>query len=148
MMAAAPGILHINNRALSDDLADELTHWIANRELQPLLNEPRPMPWHDFARALLTTSPIRRGRAQLLRGLNEWKNSIYQVELQLVYIVEEPEEQDPEDAAWPIRVRVRSGTDSPRPVLAGADTLPTVPPIWRTTACCCAVSDGSSAEKS
>lgn len=118
MMAAAPGILHINNRALSDDLADELTHWIANRELQPLLNEPRPMPWHDFARALLTTSPIRRGRAQLLRGLNEWKNSIYQVELQLVYIVEEPEEQDPEDAAWSIRVRVRSGTDSPRPVLA------------------------------
>ena len=118
MMAAAPGILHVNNRALSDDMADELTHWIAFRELRPVAEAPRPMPWHEFARALLDTRPIRRGRAQLLRGLNEWKNSIYEVELQLVYIVEEPLEEDPDEAKWPVRVQVRSGTDSPRPVLA------------------------------
>lgn len=99
-------------------MADELTHWIAFRELRPVAEAPRPMPWHEFARALLDTRPIRRGRSQLLRGLNEWKNSIYEVELQLVYIVEEPLDDDPDTAKWPVRVRVRSGTDSPRPVSA------------------------------
>ena len=117
MIAAAPGILSINNRSLSEDLAEELTHWIAYVELQHLSESPRPYPWHDFAQALLTTSPVKRGRAQLLRGLNEWKDSITSVDLQLVFIVEEPpKEEDPAQSAWPIRVQVRSGTDSPQPI--------------------------------
>lgn len=117
MLAAAPGILTINNRALSDDLADELTHWIAYTQLKPQIEAPRAAPWHDFALALLKTSPVKKGRAQLLRGLNEWKDSITSVDLQLVFLVEEPQEdEDPEETIWPIRVLVRSGTDSPRPV--------------------------------
>ncbi|MDO5031978.1 DEAD/DEAH box helicase [Corynebacterium sp.] len=118
MIAAAPGILSINNRGLSDDLADELTHWIAYTQLRPLVDVTRPTPWHDFAHALLTTSPVKKGRAQLLRGLNEWKDSITSVDLQLVFIVEEPgKDEDPEISVWPVRVQVRSGTDAPRPVL-------------------------------
>lgn len=117
MLAAAPGILTINNRALSDDLADELTHWIAYTQLRSQIDAPRAAPWHDFALSLLKTSPVKKGRAQLLRGLNEWKDSITSVDLQLVFLVEEPQEdEDPEETTWPIRVLVRSGTDSPRPV--------------------------------
>ena len=117
MLAAAPGILTINNRALSDDLADEFTHWIAYTQLRPQIDAPRAAPWHDFALSLLKTSPVKKGRAQLLRGLNEWKDSITSVDLQLVFLVEEPrDDEDPEETIWPIRVLVRSGTDSPRPV--------------------------------
>ena len=117
MVAAAPGILTINNRALSDDIADELTHWIAYTQLKPQIDAPRAAPWHDFAQALLKTTPVKKGRAQLLRGLNEWKDSITSVDLQLVFIVEEPgRNEDPEESIWPIRVRVRSGTDAPQAV--------------------------------
>ena len=118
MLASAPGILSINNRALSDDLADELTHWIAYTQLRPQIDAPRAAPWHDFAQALLKTAPVKKGRAQLLRGLNEWKDSITSVDLQLVFLVEEPPNDNVsvEDAAWPIRLLVRSGTDSPLPV--------------------------------
>ena len=117
MVAAAPGILTANNRSLSEDLADDLTHWIAFSRLQPLLDAPRPYPWHDFAQAMLRTTPIKRGRAQLLRGLNEWKDSITSVDLQLVFVVQEPAgEQEEDTAVWPVRVNVRSGTDSPIPV--------------------------------
>ena len=118
MLAAAPGILIINNRALSDDMADELTHWIAFTQLRSLADAPRPAPWHDFAQAMLTTSPVKKGRAQLLRALNEWKDSITSVDLQLVFIVEEPgPDEAPESSVWPIRVQVRSGTDAPRPII-------------------------------
>lgn len=124
MLGSAPGVLVANNRSLSEDLANELVHWIAFTHLQPLRTEPRPYPWHEFADALLTTRPVRRGRAQLLRALNEWKDSITSVDLQLVFIVEEPPAVDSElddetaeaQAVWPVRVRVRSGTDSPMPV--------------------------------
>ncbi len=118
MLASAPGILSINNRALSDDLADELTHWIAYTQLRPQIDAPRAAPWHEFAQALLKTAPVKKGRAQLLRGLNEWKDSITSVDLQLVFLVEEPPNSTDsvEDAAWPIRLLVRSGTDSPLPV--------------------------------
>lgn len=126
MMSAAPGVLTINNRSLSEDLANELTHWITFVELRHLTEESRPYPWHEFAHALLTTSPIKRGKAQLLRGLNEWKDSITSVDLQLVFIVEEPREEDaavnpapggvPVDNVWRIRCGVRSGTSAPRPV--------------------------------
>lgn len=122
MISAAPGILTINNRSLSEDLADELTHWIAFADLKHLTEESRPYPWHDFAQALLTTTPIKRGKAQLLRGLNEWKDSITSVDLQLVFIVEEPPknaalgDNPAADNTWRIRCGVRSGTASPRPV--------------------------------
>ncbi|AKE38926.1 DNA/RNA helicase, superfamily II, SNF2 family [Corynebacterium camporealensis] len=117
MIAAAPGILTVNNRSLSDDLADELTHWITFMELREYAQAPRPYPWHPFSQALLETTPIKRGRAQLLRALNEWKDSITSVDLQLVFIVEEPdEEEDAMESVWPVRVQVRSGMDSPQPV--------------------------------
>lgn len=127
MIAAAPGVLTVNNRSLLDDMAGELTHWIAYMELRSLREKPRPYPWHDFAQAVLDTTPVKRGRTQLLRGLNEWRESITQMDLQLMFVVEEPP-KDEETAAsanddalvpeltWPIRVHVRSGTDSPLPV--------------------------------
>lgn len=126
MVSAAPGVLVANNRSLSEDMANEMVHWITFSQLQHLTTVTRPYPWHEFADALLTTRPIKRGRAQLLRALNEWKDSITSVDLQLVFIVEEPPQEEafgeqPEEAAeaaavWPVRVRVRSGTDSPMPV--------------------------------
>ncbi|MDY3126629.1 MAG: DEAD/DEAH box helicase [Corynebacterium sp.] len=130
MIAAAPGVLTINNRNLSEDIANELTHWIAHTMLKDALVSPRPYPWHDFARALLQTTAITRGRTALLRGLNEWKESITAVDLGLIFVVEEPrdtpEELDPAyrdtgeispaETWWPVRVRVRSGADTPRPV--------------------------------
>ncbi len=132
MIAAAPGILTINNRTLSDDLADELTHWITYMQLKELQTASRPYPWHDFVDDILHTTPVTRGRTQLLRGLNEWKDSITQVDLQLVFIVEEPDADATdeaqagdaqaapgESATWPIRVQVRSGTDAPLPIHAG-----------------------------
>lgn len=131
MVAAAPGILTANNRTLFEDMANELTHWITYMELKDLQTAMRPYPWHEFVYSILHTTPVRRGRAQLLRGLNEWKDSITQVDLQLVLIVEEPPKKDedlPEllaeeaaagSAVWPVRVQVRSGTDSPQPVRVG-----------------------------
>ena len=49
-----------------------------------------------------------------MRGLTEWNDSITSVDLQLVIIVNEP--PDEPNAHWPIRVQVRSGTDSPQPI--------------------------------
>ena len=49
-----------------------------------------------------------------MRGLNEWNDSITSVDLQLVIIVNEP--PDEPNAQWPIRLQVRSGTDSPQPI--------------------------------
>ncbi|MFW8571943.1 DEAD/DEAH box helicase [Corynebacterium pseudodiphtheriticum] len=114
MIAACPGILTVNNRDLSDELSHHLVHWITIAQLQSLASEPRPYPWHDFSQALLKGQPIRRGKGALLRGLNDWNDSITSVDLQLVVIVNEP--PDEPDAQWPIRVQVRSGTDSPQPI--------------------------------
>ena len=114
MIAACPGILTVNNRDLADELSQHLVHWITVSQLQPLVSRTRPYPWHEFSQSLLQGKPIRRGKGTLLRGLNEWNDSITSVDLQLVIIVNEP--ADEPDAQWPIRVQVRSGTDSPRPI--------------------------------
>ena len=134
MMASAPGILHINNRALDSDVTETLPHWIASAELADLRESTRPYPWHDFSDALLHNQPLRRGGVGLLNRLREWKDSVAAVGLQLVVVVEEPAEpsgpedylfgQDapdlPESAArWPVRLHVRSGVDSPQPVRLG-----------------------------
>ena len=114
MIAACPGILTVNNRDLADELSQHLVHWITVSQLQPLVSRTRPYPWHEFSQSLLQGKPIRRGKGTLLRGLNEWNDSITSVDLQLVIIVNEP--ADEPAAQWPIRVQVRSGTDSPRPI--------------------------------
>ena len=122
MIAAAPGILTANNPDL-EDIADTLIHWNASALLEEIGESTRPYPWHDFADSLLNSSPLRRGGPSLLRSINDWKESITAIDLQLVLIVEEPPRDDPdaaagdpEDATWPVRVQVRSGTDSPRPI--------------------------------
>ncbi|QGU04315.1 DEAD/DEAH box helicase [Corynebacterium comes] len=125
MIAAAPGILTANNRAL-EEIADHLVHWIAADLLSDLAQSTRPYPWHDFASSLMNSAPLRRGGPGLLRAINDWKDSITAVDLQLVFIVEEPprddpaseESGDPDDATWPVRVHVRSGTDAPVPIRA------------------------------
>lgn len=131
MIAAAPGILTVNNPLLSEDVAENLVHWIAADRLSGHIDDPRPYPWHDFADSLLNSTPVRRGGAGLLRALNDWKNSITAVDLQLVFIVEQPPNDDemtfsgqaeegggtdPAGLYWPVRLQVRSGTDAPRPV--------------------------------
>lgn len=120
MIAAAPGILTANNKDL-ESIADTLVHWNASALLEDTASQTRPYPWHDFADSLLHTAPLRRGGPTLLRNINDWKDSITSVDLQMVFIVEEPpkddtEMGDPEDATWPVRVQVRSGTDAPRPI--------------------------------
>src|SRR5699024_7770027 len=123
MIAAAPGILTANNRAL-EEIADHLVHWIASGLLSDLAQSTRPYPWHDFASSLMNSAPLRRGGPGLLRAINDWKDSITAVDLQMVLIVEEPprddpaseEAGDPDDATWPVRVQVRSGTDAPVPI--------------------------------
>lgn len=121
MTAAAPGVLAANNPSLDEDVAHTLVHWIATSRLDGVDRSSRPYPWHDFARSLLTGAPLRRGGAELTRKLSEWNGSITAVNLQLVFIVEQPAEPEGEEVAeahaqWPVRVQVRSGTDSPRPV--------------------------------
>ncbi|KQB86333.1 DEAD/DEAH box helicase [Corynebacterium lowii] len=119
MMAAAPGILSLNNRNLDEDLIEVLPHWIASAELTGLRETPRPHPWHDFSVALLNNQPLRRGGVGMLNRLREWKDSIAAVDIQLVLIVEQPpaeETGDPQDAVWPVRFQVRSGVESPKPL--------------------------------
>ncbi|GAB3939770.1 DEAD/DEAH box helicase [Corynebacterium tapiri] len=119
MIAAAPGVLTANNPTLDEDVSSHLTHWIATARLESLTSQPRPYPWHDFVEALLKSRPLRRGGTGLLRALKDWRNSITAVNLHLVFIVEQPDEDDqgdPATAVWPVRVQVRSGTDAPRPV--------------------------------
>ncbi|WPF66991.1 MULTISPECIES: DEAD/DEAH box helicase [unclassified Corynebacterium] len=122
MMAAAPGILSLNNRNLDEDITEVLPHWIASAELADLRDTPRPHPWHDFSTALLHNQPLRRGGVGLLNRLREWKESIAAVDLQLVIIVEQPPSgdsevtADPEAAVWPVRFQVRSGVESPIPL--------------------------------
>ena len=125
MIAAAPGILTANNKGI-EEIADHLVHWIAADLLQDLATSTRPYPWHDFADSLMNSTPLRRGGPTLLRAMNDWKDSITAVDLQMVFIVEEPPREDelaetsgdPEDATWPVRVQVRSGTDAPLPIRA------------------------------
>ncbi|QPK83995.1 DEAD/DEAH box helicase [Corynebacterium qintianiae] len=119
MIAAAPGVLTVNNPSLDENVSQTLVHWIATAHLADLDEDTRPYPWHDFVHSLLTAAPLRRGGAELTRKLSDWNGSITAVNLQLVFIVEQPADTDVvgEDAAqWPVRVQVRSGTDSPRPV--------------------------------
>lgn len=123
MAAAAPGILTRNNPIIADDVTRVLPHWIASALLADLAEETRPYPWHEFTEALLHSYPLRRGGANLLGRLNEWKDSITSVDLQLVIIVEQPpaeaEGEDPRESTWPVRLQVRSGVDSPMPIRVG-----------------------------
>ena len=134
MIAAAPGVLVANNPALSEDMARTLTHWIASTRLERagVREHDHPYGRHDFINALLTGEPLRRGSAVLARRVGDWNGSITAVNLQLVFIADDPVEpaedvdaiggaQGAQSAqgvsvAWPVRVQVRSGTDSPRPV--------------------------------
>ncbi|MBZ8177050.1 ATP-dependent helicase [Corynebacterium poyangense] len=122
MTSCAPGILKANNSLLSDDLVSTLPHWIAADILDNVLNTPgvkADYKWHDFPRALVKSEPLRRGGAQVLNAINEWRTSITLVDLQLMVIVEEPETEgfsEEQSQPWVIRVKVRSGTDAPRAV--------------------------------
>lgn len=125
MMQAAPGVL-VRNGGLSvaEDIAEELPHWIANLLLRDLFDSGRPTPWHEFSEALLASKPLRRGSANLVSALNRWRDSITAVDVQLVFVVEEPGSADDvevgaQDCVWPVRVRVRSGVDAPIPVNVG-----------------------------
>lgn len=123
MTAAAPGVLVANGgSAVAEDIADELPHWIAHSLLQELAAEPRPTEWHSFSSALLHSKALRKGTAQLVSALNSWKDSIASVNLQIVFLVEEPPKEDdsamdPLEILWPVRVQVRSGVDSPQPIV-------------------------------
>lgn len=119
MTASAPGVVVANGGSgVMEDIADELPHWIANALLKPLYELPRPYPWHEFVGALLGSTPIRRGSPQLVALLKKWKDSIAGEDVSLVVIVEEPaEEETPaDDRGWMVRVQLRLGVDSPRPV--------------------------------
>ncbi|MEX3505709.1 DEAD/DEAH box helicase [Corynebacterium sp. LK2510] len=126
MIAAAPGVLTVNNPSLSENIAQTLVHWAASARLREVQEDTRPYPWHDFVNSLLYSAPLRRGGGQLSLRVSEWNGSITAVNLQLVFIVEQPAE--PLEGAsldgaaqgstvqWPVRVQVRAGTDSPRPI--------------------------------
>ena len=131
MTAAAPGVLVANNQMLGEDMARTLTHWIATYRLQNtnIRQHDHPYGRHDFINSLVNGEPLRRGSAILARRVGDWNGSITAVNLQLVFIADDPIELDEDldyigeaeaDAVppvWPVRVQVRSGTDSPRPVL-------------------------------
>ena len=132
MVAAAPGVLTVNNPNLSEDCAQTFTHWIASARLRRVAAEgsARPYPWHDFVHSLLFGAPLRRGGATLARRVGDWNGTITAANLQLVFIAEAPDDNnsnaanndnaanasDATAAQWPVRVQVRSGMDSPRPV--------------------------------
>ncbi|WKD57858.1 ATP-dependent helicase HepA [Corynebacterium capitovis DSM 44611] len=125
MIAAAPGVLSANNPSLGENVSQTMVHWIATARLSGVEEEERPYPWHDFVHSLLHSAPLRRGGGPLSLRLSDWNGSIAAVNLQLVFVVEEPEDIDEQwretgvgfsALQWPVRVRVRAGTDSPRPV--------------------------------
>ena len=124
MTAAAPGVLTVNNRNLDEDITETWPHWIAAALLADLTEEDDYLDRHDFARSLIESTPVRRGGVGLLNRLNSWKESITSVDVQLVAIVEQPDDSetesvDPDEALWPVRVQLRSGVGSPQPVRAG-----------------------------
>lgn len=125
MTKAAPGVITTNGGpTIVEDIADELLHWIVNSLISDDYHRPRPTPWHDFAAALVESSPLRRGSATLVSALNKWRDSIAAIDVQLVLMIEEPDtnpDLEPADsshaqAIWPIRVQVRSGVDAPMPI--------------------------------
>ncbi|WP_342319534.1 DEAD/DEAH box helicase [Corynebacterium mayonis] len=126
MVAAAPGVLSVNNPNLSESIAQTFVHWVCSAHLREVQENARPYPWHDFVNSLLHSTPLRRGGAQLSQRISQWNGSITAVNLQLVFIVEQPHElagvgegseaQDEDAVQWPVRVQVRSGTDAPRPI--------------------------------
>ncbi|GAA1174191.1 ATP-dependent helicase HepA [Corynebacterium glaucum] len=130
MTAAAPGVLVANNPGLSEDMAKTLVHWITSYRLRNAgaADTSRPYGRHDFINSLVNGEPLRRGNASLSRRVADWNGSITAVNLQLVFIADEPADPEAsadqgsdapvdEDAAiWPVRVSVRSGSDAPRPV--------------------------------
>ena len=130
MIAAAPGVITANNMNLDEDVATNLVHWIATALLADEREQSRVYPWHDFAEALLTSSALRRGGSDVSKQIAQWNGSITAVNVQLVFIVEEPvDEQLIDDAGdptetlttsealqWPVRAQVRAGGDAPRPI--------------------------------
>jgi len=145
MIAAAPGVVTANNMNLGEDVATTLVHWIASAHLAHLKDKERAYPWHDFAEALLTSQPLRRGGSSVSKQIAHWNGSITAVNVQLVFIVEEPSDPvsmavdadpasamlseladvtgtdnntplDPAKVQWPVRAQVRAGTDAPQPI--------------------------------
>lgn len=121
MMLAAPEVLTVNNRNLDEDITQTWPHWIASRLLQDLPDAKGLDRRHEFTRALLGSTPLRRGGSGLLHRLNAWKASVSTNDLQLVAIVEEPAEGDTEarsadEQLWPVRVQLASSRSSPQPV--------------------------------
>ena len=125
MTKAAPGVITINGGpTIVEDIADELLHWIVTSLISAEYHRPRPTPWHDFAAALVESSPLRRGSATLVSALNKWRDSIAAIDVQLVLMIEEPDPNPDLESAggsspqpiWPIRVQVRSGVDAPMPI--------------------------------
>ncbi|WP_257182778.1 DEAD/DEAH box helicase [Corynebacterium cystitidis] len=112
MVAAAPGVVVVNNVNLSESIAQTFIHWITSARLRGVLEKERPYPLHDFVDSLLRSQPLRRGGPQLLKQITAWNGSITAVNVQLVFVVEEEDG----DLQWPVRLQVRSGTDSPRPI--------------------------------
>ena len=140
MIAAAPGVITVNNMNLDEDVATNLVHWIATAHLAGEREASRAYPWHDFADALLNSAALRRGGSSVSKQIAHWNGSITAVNVQLVFIVEEPVEQeliddslppdlaeaavnspdfsatDSEHVQWPVRAQVRSGSDAPMPI--------------------------------
>ena len=130
MIAAAPGVITANNMNLDEDVATNLVHWIATALLADEREQSRAYPWHDFAEALLTSSALRRGGSTVSKQIAQWNGSITAVNVQLVFIVEEPDDEQliddagdptatPEVVQWPVRAQVRAGGDAPRPIRVG-----------------------------
>ena len=130
MIAAAPGVITANNMNLDEDVATNLVHWIATALLADEREQSRAYPWHDFAEALLTSSALRRGGSTVSKQIAQWNGSITAVNVQLVFIVEEPDDEQliddagdptatPEVVQWPVRAQVRAGGDAPRPIRMG-----------------------------
>ena len=130
MIAAAPGVITANNMNLDEDVATNLVHWIATALLADEREQSRAYPWHDFAEALFTSSALRRGGSTVSKQIAQWNGSITAVNVQLVFIVEEPDDEQliddagdptatPEVVQWPVRAQVRAGGDAPRPIRVG-----------------------------
>ncbi|QDZ42358.1 DEAD/DEAH box helicase [Corynebacterium sp. sy039] len=132
MNTAAPGVLLRNSSTdLAHEMAQELSHWIANSFLTPFAQKTRATPLHNFTKALLESKPISLSTVSVVSALNAWRDSITASDAQLVVIAEEPPKDseqfqhcDPQDMVWAIRLRVRSGTDTPIPIdLSAVDRL-------------------------
>ena len=120
MQASAPGVLIFNGpNDLAEVVANRWVHWITNAVLEEEANKPRPYDYHPFIRALLGSTPLARFTPRVVSALNKGTDSLRSTSVSMVFMVDEGDADNADEARWVIRNRVREGESGWSPVRVG-----------------------------